>query len=238
MNAALFAQDKESWSPKRSEAYIGVLIDDLITSGTSEPYRMFTSRAEYRLMLREDNADLRLTAKGHELGLVNNERFQRLEKKRDAIEKEKQRLKTTWVSPDTSAGDALSGLLEKPLSHEYNLIELLRRPELNYESLMQIEGIDKVDIDPKVAEQVEIQIKYAGYIDRQQIEIDKQQRHEHTKLPEKIDYKDVSGLSNEVIQKLNEIKPANIGQASRISGVTPAAISILLVHLKKTVGYA
>ena len=238
MNAALKAQDKESWTPKRSEAYIGVLIDDLITSGTSEPYRMFTSRAEYRLMLREDNADLRLTEKGHELGLVDDARFEAFLKKREQIEKEKQRLKTTWIKPDTDAGDALATRLDKPLSHEYNLMELLRRPELNYQGLMEVDGIEKVDIDPKVAEQVEIQIKYAGYIDRQQIEIDKQLRHEHTRLSEEIDYKDVSGLSNEVIQKLNEIKPANIGQASRISGVTPAAISILLVHLKKTVGYA
>ncbi len=238
MNAALKAQDKESWTPKRSEAYIGVLIDDLITSGTSEPYRMFTSRAEYRLMLREDNADLRLTEKGHELGLVDDARFEAFLKKRSRVEKEKQRLKTTWVKPDTDAGDAMATRLDKPLSHEYNLMELLRRPELNYQGLMEVDGIEKVDIDPKVAEQVEIQIKYAGYIDRQQIEIDKQLRHEHTRLSEEIDYKDVSGLSNEVIQKLNEIKPANIGQASRISGVTPAAISILLVHLKKTVGYA
>lgn len=233
LNAALKAQEKDAWYPRRDEAYIGVLIDDLITQGTLEPYRMFTSRAEYRLLLREDNADLRLTEKGRELGLVNDERWQSFSEKREAIERERQRINDTWVRPQTAAAEAVEQLLQQPLGREYRVLELLRRPELSYEVLMSVANIGPAVADVKVAEQVEIQVKYDGYVERQLDQIERQRKHEETKLPETFDYEKVSGLSAEVREKLLRIKPSTIGQASRIAGVTPAAISLLLVHLKK-----
>lgn len=232
-NAALQIQEKESWYPTRDQAYIGVLIDDLITSGTKEPYRMFTSRAEYRLMLREDNADLRLTEIGHKLGLVDDERWRAFSEKRETIEKEQQRLKTTWLQAGTVPDDMAQKVLGNTLKKEASLLELLRRPEVTYKTLMSLPGAGDAVADKQVAEQVEIQAKYQGYIERQQDEIEKQKRHEQTALPQDIDYTEVNGLSAEVSQKLNQHKPTTIGQASRISGVTPAAISLLLVHLKK-----
>lgn len=233
LNAALQSQDKEPWTPRRDEAYIGVLIDDLITRGTLEPYRMFTSRAEYRLLLREDNADLRLTPKGFALGLVSEKDYQHFDTKRSAIQTEKERLFSTWARPNTTTGDAISQLLAQPLAREYRLEDLLRRPTVSYQALMSIDGIGPGAFDQKVAEQVEIQIKYAGYIDRQTDEIARQMRNEQTKIPSQFDYNKVSGLSTEVRQKLTLAKPATIGMASRIPGVTPAAISLLLVYLKK-----
>lgn len=233
LNAALKAQEKDAWYPRRDEAYIGVLIDDLITQGTLEPYRMFTSRAEYRLLLREDNADLRLTEKGRELGLVNDARWQSFSEKREAIERERKRINDTWVRPQTAAAEAIEKLLQQPLGREYRVLDLLRRPELSYEALMSVTEIGPAVVDVKVAEQVEIQVKYDGYVERQLDQIERQRKHEETKLPETFDYKNVSGLSAEVREKLLRIKPSTIGQASRIPGVTPAAISLLLVHLKK-----
>lgn len=234
LNAARFSQNKEAWSPRRDEAYIGVLIDDLITRGTQEPYRMFTSRAEYRLLLREDNADLRLTPKGFELGLVNDDHYQQFEKKRTWILNEQARMRATWIRPGTETGKAVENLLQQPLAREYRLEELLRRPEITYQALMAIEGIGPGTPLQQAAEQVEIQAKYAGYIDRQQDEIARLRRNEETKLPYNLDYSKVSGLSNEVRQKLSEARPITIGMASRIPGITPAAISLLLVHLKKS----
>ncbi|MDA8939794.1 tRNA uridine-5-carboxymethylaminomethyl(34) synthesis enzyme MnmG [Pseudoalteromonas marina] len=233
MNAALKVQGKESWTPRRDEAYVGVLIDDLATLGTKEPYRMFTSRAEYRLLLREDNADIRLTEKGRELGLVNDERWQAFNEKMEVIEKEKQRIKDTWIHKDHVAVDQVNALLKAPLTREASLEELLRRPEIRYDDLMAIEGLGSEFTNKAALEQVEIHTKYAGYIARQQDEINKQLRHEETILPKEFDYKTVSGLSNEVVAKLEESRPDTIGQASRISGITPAAISLLLVYLKK-----
>ncbi|AUD80006.1 tRNA uridine-5-carboxymethylaminomethyl(34) synthesis enzyme MnmG [Kangiella profundi] len=233
MNAALQTQGKDAWSPRRDEAYIGVLIDDLITRGTQEPYRMFTSRAEYRLILREDNADLRLTEKGHELGLINDSRWQAFSEKKEAIERETTRIKNLVVQPDSAAGQQLNKQLEKPLSRAYKGEELLRRPDITYAGLMALPGMLEEKVADKVAEQVEIQIKYSGYIDRQKDEIERSLRNENTALPKDLDYSQVKGLSNEVVQKLMNIKPETIGQASRVSGVTPAAISLLLVHLKK-----
>ncbi|MCC4264523.1 tRNA uridine-5-carboxymethylaminomethyl(34) synthesis enzyme MnmG [Oceanimonas baumannii] len=232
-NAALRAFDKESWSPRRDQAYLGVMMDDLSTLGTQEPYRMFTSRAEYRLLLREDNADLRLTEEGRKLGLVDDHRWGLFCDKVERMEQESQRLRSTWINPKHAAAPALNEKLKTPLSREHNLEELLRRPELDYTTLMAIEGIGPGIEHEQAAEQVEIQTKYAGYIERQKDEIQKQLRNEHTRLPLDLDYAEVSGLSNEVIAKLNEARPETLGQASRISGVTPAAISILLVHLKK-----
>lgn len=234
MNAGLQAQEKESWTPRRDEAYMGVLIDDLITRGTTEPYRMFTSRAEYRLLLREDNADLRLTAKGFELGLVDTGRWQAFSTKREAIEKEQQRLHATWARPGTETTAAIETVLQQSLAREYRFSELLRRPNVSYAELMSAAGITDVVTDEKVAEQIEIQIKYAGYIDRQQDEIARQLRHEEARIPNQLDYANVVGLSTEVRQKLNAARPATIGMASRIPGITPAAISLLLVHLKKS----
>jgi len=234
LNAALLVQEKPAWTPRRDEAYIGVLIDDLITRGTSEPYRMFTSRAEYRLLLREDNADLRLTPKGRELGLVCDVRWQAFETKQQAIAAEQQRIQDLWVRPNTEAGQTLTTWLLSPLSREFRVSELLRRPELDYAKLMQVPGVGPGVCDAKVAEQVEIQAKYAGYIDRQSEEIARHSRHEQKRLPNNLDYNLVAGLSTEVRQKLAAGKPATIGMASRIPGVTPAAISLLLVHLKKT----
>lgn len=230
-NAALRAQGKEPWCPRRDEAYIGVLVDDLITLGTQEPYRMFTSRAEYRLILREDNADLRLTEKGRELGLVDDERWAAFEAKREGIVQEEQRLKSTWVRPGTPQGEAIAARFGTPLAHEYNLLNLLARPEIDYATLVEL--TEGPVVDNQVAEQVEIKTKYAGYIDRQQDEIAKLRASEDTKLPDDLDYSAISGLSKEIQFKLGNTRPATLGQAGRIPGVTPAAISLLLIHLKK-----
>ncbi|MBL0867927.1 tRNA uridine-5-carboxymethylaminomethyl(34) synthesis enzyme MnmG [Pectobacterium carotovorum] len=233
LNAARLAADKEGWSPRRDQAYLGVLVDDLCTLGTKEPYRMFTSRAEYRLMLREDNADLRLTEIGRELGMVDDHRWARFNEKLENIEKERQRLRDIHVHPQSEQLDQINSLLKTPLSREANGEELLRRPEVDYVQLTALPLFAPGLTDEQAAEQVEIQVKYEGYIARQQDEIEKQQRNENALLPADLDYKQVSGLSNEVIAKLNDHKPSSIGQASRISGITPAAISILLIWLKK-----
>ncbi|MBA0215253.1 tRNA uridine-5-carboxymethylaminomethyl(34) synthesis enzyme MnmG [Pectobacterium brasiliense] len=233
LNAARLAADKEGWSPRRDQAYLGVLVDDLCTLGTKEPYRMFTSRAEYRLMLREDNADLRLTEMGRELGMVDDHRWARFNEKLESIEKERQRLRDIHVHPQSEQLDQVNSLLKTPLSREANGEELLRRPEVDYVQLTALPLFAPGLTDEQAAEQVEIQVKYEGYIARQQDEIEKQQRNENALLPADLDYKQVSGLSNEVIAKLNDHKPSSIGQASRISGITPAAISILLIWLKK-----
>ncbi|HBN2793222.1 TPA: tRNA uridine-5-carboxymethylaminomethyl(34) synthesis enzyme MnmG [Klebsiella oxytoca] len=233
LNAARFSAEKEGWAPGRSQAYLGVLVDDLCTLGTKEPYRMFTSRAEYRLMLREDNADLRLTEQGRELGLVDDERWARFNEKLESIERERQRLKSSWVNPLAESAAEVNTQLTAPLSREANGEDLLRRPEMTYEQLVKMSPFSPGLEDKQAAEQVEIQVKYEGYIARQQDEIEKQQRNENTLLPATLDYRQVNGLSNEVIAKLNDHKPSSIGQASRISGITPAAISILLVWLKK-----
>ncbi|GEC69607.1 tRNA uridine 5-carboxymethylaminomethyl modification enzyme MnmG [Raoultella terrigena] len=233
LNAGRFSAEKEGWAPGRSQAYLGVLVDDLCTLGTKEPYRMFTSRAEYRLMLREDNADLRLTEQGRELGLVDDERWARFNQKLESIELERQRLKTSWVNPQAASVEEVNAHLTAPLSREASGEDLLRRPEMTYQQLVQLSPFAPGLQDPQAAEQVEIQVKYEGYIARQQDEIERHQRNENTLLPATLDYRQVIGLSNEVIAKLNDHKPSSIGQASRISGVTPAAISILLVWLKK-----
>ena len=233
LNAALRIQGKPAWSPGRDEAYIGVMIDDLITRGTQEPYRMFTSRAEYRLMLREDNADLRLTEKAYQLGLVDDVRWRQTSERRIAIENELSHLKTTWIQPNTEAAGKLSGLLKKPLSREYSQLDLLKRPELTYSKMVDaIKGFG-LDIEESVKEQVEIQAKYSGYIDRQKDEIERNKKQQNVALPEDIDYAAIGGLSSEIVQKLQTIRPETIGQAGRISGVTPAAISILLITIKK-----
>ncbi|WP_026179708.1 tRNA uridine-5-carboxymethylaminomethyl(34) synthesis enzyme MnmG [Hahella ganghwensis] len=232
LNAALRCQEKDVWTPKRDEAYIGVLVDDLITMGTREPYRMFTSRAEYRLLLREDNADLRLTEKGRELGLVDDERWVAFNAKREAIVQEQKRLKTTWVQPGSEKGQRAEKVLGMELAREYSLHDLLKRPEMDWERLSEVDPLVD-EIPAAVAEQVEIQVKYAGYIDRQQDEIARMRRHENTALPVDIDYSVIQGLSNEIRQKLDEVRPETLAQASRIPGVTPAAISLLLVYLKK-----
>lgn len=233
LNAALQAQDKEGWAPRRDNSYMGVLIDDLSTLGTKEPYRMFTSRAEYRLLLREDNADMRLTEKGRELGLVDDARWARFNEKMEAIAQEQQRLRSTWIHKDHPAVNAVNELVKTPITKEVNGEDLLRRPEITYKAIMEIADLGPGLSDREAAEQVEIQTKYAGYIARQQDEIAKQQRHENTRLPMGFDYAGIKGLSNEVIAKLNEHQPETVGKAARISGVTPAAISMLLVHLKK-----
>lgn len=230
-NAALRVKDKDSWCPGRDESYTGVLVDDLISMGTSEPYRMFTSRAEYRLLLREDNADSRLTEKGRELGLVGDSRWQQFCDKQEAIELERQRLKSTWVQPNSEQAKQLEEIVENKLSHEYSLYDLLKRPELNHKHIGALTPQQKVD--STVSEQVEIEAKYAGYIGRQQEDIERLRRHENTAIPTSFDYASVSGLSNEVKQKLSEAMPDTIARASRIPGVTPAAISLLLVSLKK-----
>ncbi|MDA7753285.1 tRNA uridine-5-carboxymethylaminomethyl(34) synthesis enzyme MnmG [bacterium] len=232
-NAALQVQDRDSWCPRRDNAYMGVLVDDLISMGTAEPYRMFTSRAEYRLLLREDNADLRLTEKGRELGLVDDNRWQQFSEKREAIELERQRLKNTWVQPGTAAAEKLADHIENRLSHEYSLFELLKRPELNHGIIDSLFPKEDRELSPVVAEQVEIDAKYSGYINRQQDEIDRLQRHENTAIPRDFDYKSIRGLSNEVKQKLDDAMPETLARAARIPGVTPAAISLLLVSLKK-----
>lgn len=232
-NAALQVLQKDPLLLRRDQAYAGVLIDDLATMGTKEPYRMFTSRAEYRLLLREDNADIRLTALGREAGLVSDERWAAFNTKIEAVEQEKQRLKTTWIHPNHVAVEQLNPFLKTPISREHSLEELLRRPEINYTKLMQIDSFGPALSDPLASEQVEIQIKYAGYIERQKDEIAKSLRHENTLLPIDFVYSGISGLSNEVVAKLTDARPETIGKAMRISGITPAAISLLLVHLKK-----
>lgn len=232
-NAALQVQQKDPMILRRDQAYMGVLVDDLATMGTKEPYRMFTSRAEYRLLLREDNADSRLTALGREIGLVDDARWAAFNTKMEAVELELQRLRGQWVHPDHKAVPELNTLLKNPVSREHSFEELIRRPEMTYNALMNIDGIGPGIDDPVAAEQVEIQIKYAGYIARQLDEIAKAQRHENTLLPMEFDYSKISGLSNEVVVKLTEARPETIGKASRISGITPAAISLLLVYLKK-----
>nr|WP_163501420.1 tRNA uridine-5-carboxymethylaminomethyl(34) synthesis enzyme MnmG [Halomonas socia] len=234
LNAARRAKGLDSWSPRRDEAYLGVLVDDLITMGTQEPYRMFTSRAEYRLLLREDNADLRLTEIGRGLGLIDDDRWTAFCAKREAVEREQARLKASWVQPGTAAGDAIADKTGKPLGHEYSLLDLLKRPELDYRDLASLPGIEGQPVDDDaVAEQVQIQAKYQGYIARQQHEIDKLKRHEATPLPAELDFEQVEGLSHEIRQKLSAARPETLAQAGRIAGVTPAAVSILLVHLKK-----
>jgi len=238
LNAALPAQGKPSWCPRRDQAYIGVLVDDLITLGTTEPYRMFTSRAEYRLLLREDNADLRLTAIGRELGLVNDDRWQQFNIKSEGIDIELARLKKVWIHPGTPEALNINALLEKPMSREYSLADLLARPELNYDALQSAvadsEGLSKAaPLTNPIKEQVEIQIKYKGYIDRQEEDIQKLRRQEDTPLPTDFDYQQMQGLSNELKQKLQNVRPENISRASRIPGMTPAAISLLLIYLKK-----
>ena len=242
LNAALQVQGREPWSPRRDQAYIGVLVDDLITRGVAEPYRMFTSRAEYRLSLREDNADLRLTEIGRELGCVDDRHWGAFCRKRDALERELQRLRSTWVNPRLVGPDEARRVLGKTLEREYTLSDLLRRPEVSYASLLTLVGADHQPLggpaadgagDPQVAEQVEISTKYAGYIARQRDEVARHEAHESTRIPAGLDYAEVSGLSIEVRQKLSAIRPETVGQAARISGVTPAAISLLLVHLKR-----
>jgi len=233
INAARLVQEKEAWVPTRDQAYIGVLLDDLVTLGTQEPYRMFTSRAEYRLILREDNADLRLTEVAREMGLVNDDHWQQYSEKREAIEKEQQRLSEMNIPPDSTFAKAFSERLDKPLSRNYKAADLLLRPEIDYAGLTEIIG-EGEGVTPAVAEQVEVQAKYSGYLDRQLDEIAKTKRHQHTTIPNVIDYATVRGLSSEVRQKLADHRPDTIGQAGRIPGVTPAAISLLMVHLKKS----
>ena len=231
-NAALLAQGKDAWCPRRDEAYIGVLVDDLITMGTKEPYRMFTSRAEYRLLLREDNADQRLTEKGRELGLVDDARWAAFCEKRETIERQRQRMASTWIQPNSPQAEQLAAKFNKPISHEYNLLDLLKRPELGYADLASMIN-DGETVDATVAEQLEIGVKYAGYIERQKDEIERLRRHEETPLPLDFDYSAIDGLSNEIKQKLSDSRPQTLAQASRIPGVTPAAVSLLLITLKK-----
>lgn len=231
LNAALQVQGKAAWCPRRDEAYIGVMVDDLITMGTMEPYRMFTSRAEHRLLLREDNADLRLTEIGREFGLVSDQQWQQFSEKREAISLEQQRLAKTWVQPKTPEAEIIDKLLDQPMSREYSLLDLLKRPGLSYGDVASLKG--EAVSNEQVAEQVEIQIKYAGYIDRQKEDIEKLRRYENTPLPENFDYRVIEGLSNEVKQKLTAAKPETLARASRIQGVTAAAISLLLIYLKK-----
>ena len=248
INAALQVTGRDAWLPRRDQAYLGVLVDDLITKGVTEPYRMFTSRAEYRLQLREDNADLRLTEVGRELGLVDDARWAAFSRKRDALATELERLRNTWVRPQTVPAADAERLLGKALEHEYRLSELLRRPGVSFDAVAAVDqlahpgdGVSRetlrqrlgVGLADVVIEQAEVHLKYAGYIDRQQEEIERASHYEHLKLPDELDYAQVSALSIEVRQKLATHRPATLGQASRISGVTPAAISLLLIHLKK-----
>ncbi|MGO1232870.1 MAG: tRNA uridine-5-carboxymethylaminomethyl(34) synthesis enzyme MnmG [Marinobacter sp.] len=231
INASLRAQEKEEWYPRRDEAYLGVLVDDLITMGTKEPYRMFTSRAEYRLILREDNADLRLTETGRKLGLVDDDRWQKFSDKCEGISKERSRLEGTRIHPNTEAGERANQYLKQPMTRDHTLAELLRRPEVVYDHIADI-GAERAP-DPNVADQVEIEIKYEGYISRQADEIERLRKNENTALPIDLDYDVIGGLSNEIKQKLKEVRPETVAQASRIQGVTPAAVSQVLVHLKK-----
>jgi tRNA uridine 5-carboxymethylaminomethyl modification enzyme len=245
INAGRFVQGRDAWVPRRDQAYLGVLVDDLVTRGVSEPYRMFTSRAEYRLSLREDNADMRLTEVGRELGVVDDVRWDAFSRKRDAVSRETERLRTTWVNPKTLPAEDATALLGKPIDHEYSLAELLCRPSISYDALMTLQDgrympagplADDLVLLQQIREQIEIGVKYQGYIERQAGEIERNEAHENTRLPADLDYTQVRGLSFEVRQKLNQFKPETIGQASRISGVTPAAISLLMVHLKKGLG--
>jgi tRNA uridine 5-carboxymethylaminomethyl modification enzyme len=231
LNAALASRSEEPWCPRRDQAYIGVLVDDLITMGTLEPYRMFTSRAEYRLLLREDNADIRLTERGRALGLVDDARWERFQNKCEAIAHETERLAKSWVHPNTPQAKALAGKLKNPITREYSLAELLKRPELVYADLAALTGEPSADL--QAAEQVEIQAKYAGYIDRQREDIARLRRNENTPLPSNLNYNAVDGLSNEVKQKLREARPDTLARAGRIPGVTAAAIALLLIYLKK-----
>jgi len=233
-NAALQVQGREAWCPGRGEAYLGVLVDDLITRGVSEPYRMFTSRAEYRLSLREDNADLRLTEIGRTLGLVDDRRWEAFSRKRETVERETERLRATWAVPHKLAEGEAEALFGEPLSREVRFFDLLRRPNVSYADLMKLSlaPTDPIE-DPQAIEQVEISAKYQGYIDRQQDEVQRQAAQENMRLPEDLDYKQVRGLSIEVQQRLTQHKPETLGQAGRIQGVTPAAISMLMIHLKK-----
>jgi tRNA uridine 5-carboxymethylaminomethyl modification enzyme len=233
INAARQVQDKDAWWPRRDQAYLGVMIDDLITRGVTEPYRMFTSRAEYRLALREDNADLRLTETGRDLGLVDAARWQRFSNKRELIAREQERLKKTWLRPESLPEDDAVRVIGQPLTRAASLMELLRRPEISYDTLMSLPGSGEAVAEAEVAQQLEIQAKYAGYIERQSEEIEQHRRHEETALPQDIDYHHVHGLSVEVRQKLAVHRPATLGQAGRLSGMTPAAISLLLIHLRR-----
>ena len=233
VNAALFVQGREGWCPRRDEAYIGVLVDDLITHGTSEPYRMFTSRAEYRLQLREDNADARLTPTGRELGLVDDRRWHAFETKQAAVASESARLRGLWATPANALGREVQETTGVAVSRETNMLDLIKRPELDYAKLMQVPSLGPGVSDARVAEQVEISVKYAGYLDRQRVEIERQQRHENTVIAEGFDFAAVHGLSAEALQKFERVRPQTIGQAQRIPGMTPAAISLLLVHLER-----
>jgi len=236
INAALAAKELESWCPRRDQAYIGVLVDDLISLGTNEPYRMFTSRAEYRLLLREDNADIRLTSLGRDMGLVDDHRWDVFCKKQENISTELQRIKTTWVQPGTDRADAMNPLLDKPVTREYSLADLLARPNVNYlqmQAALKGTSGELPEIDPLVSEQIEIQLKYQGYINRQEEDIQKLKRQENTEFPEDFDYQHIDGLSNELKQKLMKARPESIAKASRIPGITPAAVSLLLIYLKK-----
>jgi tRNA uridine 5-carboxymethylaminomethyl modification enzyme len=234
INAACLALEREPWAPSRSEAYLGVLVDDLITLGTKEPYRMFTSRSEYRLTLREDNADLRLTPIARKLGLVSDQHWRMFEEKQEAIEREKQHLRTLFIRPNTPAANQLENHLQQPLEKEVRVLDLLRRPEANYDLLLKIDelGLSTREIDPLVAEQIEVQIKYAGYIEAQEKEIARAEKYGSLRLPIAFDYSQISGLSRELQEKLNRFQPETLSQATRIPGMTPAAISLLLVYLK------
>jgi tRNA uridine 5-carboxymethylaminomethyl modification enzyme len=238
-------QGRDTWCPRRDQAYLGVLVDDLVTRGVSEPYRMFTSRAEYRLSLREDNADMRLTEIGRELGVVDDVRWEAFSRKREAVSRETERLRTTWVNPKTLSAEEATALLGKAIDHEYNLADLLCRPGVTYDGVCGLrEGAcapaetlaDDDVLLAQIKEQIEIGIKYQGYIERQAGEIERNESHENTRLPEGLDYAEVRGLSFEARQKLTQFRPETIGQASRISGITPAAISLLMVHLKRGLG--
>jgi tRNA uridine 5-carboxymethylaminomethyl modification enzyme len=233
VNAARFVRGQDGWSPRRDEAYLGVLVDDLVTHGTSEPYRMFTSRAEYRLQLREDNADLRLTPVGRTLGLVDDARYAAFEAKREAIAREEARLSALWAAPANALGRDIAATLGVEVSRETSARDLLKRPELGYAALMRVPALGPGVEDAAVAEQVEIGVKYSGYLERQREEIARARRHEDAHIPDAFDYAQVRGLSAEVLQKLQRVRPQTIGQAQRIPGVTPAAISLLLVHLAR-----
>ncbi len=233
LNAVLKIRDQDAWSPRRDEAYLGVLVDDLITKGTREPYRMFTSRAEFRLMLREDNADLRLTEQGRKLGLVPDERWQRFEQKREAMEQEQQRLRAIWVQPNSTLAEQVTATFGTPISKETRALDLLSRPDVNYAQLCALPELAPALTDTEAAEQLEIQARYAGYIKRQEVEIERLRANENLKLPDRFDYDKVRGLSREVREKLIKSQPATVGQAGRIPGMTPAAISLLLIHLKR-----
>jgi len=233
LNAARQTQDKPAWTPRRDEAYIGVLIDDLITHGTTEPYRMFTSRAEYRLQLREDNADTRLTEIGYNMGLVDEQRWSAFSRKAEAVKTESERLNKLWATPTNALGAAVQSQLNVPITRECNVLDLIKRPEITYARLMSVADLGPGVDDEKVAEQIEISVKYSGYLDRQKEDIERQRRHEDTEIPADFDYQTISGLGNELESKLMKVRPQTVGQAQRIPGMTPAAISLLLVTLSK-----